>query len=638
MDYTPLIYLDADTKERLISYLDSELLNHYAERGQHIDDLIRMQKDYWAAPTNKVATFPFEGAATIIIPLSAIAVEATHARGMTQVFALNQIVSAQAIDPDWETAERPVERFLNSELIGAMRIRRPIGDCFLEAAKFGTMIGKVGYEKEIKVAVREESGVTQKFYVTTKDGAVFDSVPDARFLMPYYATDPETSPWAGEEHSRTPYDVMNLERAGMFYDGTIIGENSKLNAWINQTQIQGKSGGVKFERSQEELDSTTPVYPKMIDWVEVALAFDVDQDNELEEIIVHYHRDSRTLMAVRYNWWDDLRKGYRVNVYFPIEHRWRGIGLCKMNEQFQKEITTQHRQRIDNATVANMRMFKIHKMSGYGPGEPIFPGKQWFLDDMSHIEAFQVGEVYNSSYNNEQSAVIYSQQRTGVNELTLGMPQVGTPGTATSDLSRIQEGMRKWDFVFENFKEFTTQIIVDIACTIQQYGPRRLSYFDYAQSGQLIKQFFEMPTKNIRDGVLINLRATSQQRNRLAERQDWQQIAIILQQYIQGMVQLAEALQDQKLLQIVLAKGMLGITEAMRQILETFDVNNIDRIIIREVEGLVRNGLAQSGVISGGNGGSTPFGQAQTMDFINQAIQAIGGNGGQPINRIREFA
>lgn len=643
MPYPRELMLDADTEERLISFLNDELMNHYAENHEHIDDLMRWQKDYWAKPTREKATFPFTGAATIVIPLNAIAVEAVHSRTMTTRFALPQIVSAHAISADWDSAAAPFERFMNRELIDEMKVRKVFGDCFLEATKFGTMIGKVGYEKTVKTSVRQVGDVEEEFDIIVKDGAQFDAVPDSRFIMPHSAQDPGTAQWCGEEHSDTPYAIMQLEMGGMFRPGTIIDQEGwetditkqgKLKNWATRTAQASAQGGNKFEQNQAELEHTTPQWPKRIDWVEVWTAFDVDKSRRSKEIVVHYHRDSRTIMSCRYNWHSDLRRGYRTNVYFPVEHRWRGIGICKKNEQFQKEITVQHRQRIDNATLANMRMLKISKLSGYGPKEPVFPGKMWFLDDMSHVETIQLGEIYPSSYSNEQATLIYSQQRTGVNEVTLGMPQVGTPGTATSDLARIQEGNKKFDFIYSNFNEFAADIIRDCADVIQQFGPRRLAYFNEAENGHLVKAYFEMPVSYIRDGLLLDLKPSTQQHNKIVDRQNWTQIAPLLLQYYDGLIQLAMQAGNQQLSQIIVMKGMNAATEAMRQILETFDVRNIDRIIVKEIEEMVRNGLQSAGAQPGGSGQPTAPGQAPGMDQLTQALSLVGGNGNGGSNRL----
>lgn len=631
-DYPRELNLDAATQEKLISYLEAELLNTYQERGPWMDRLLSWQKDYWAEPTTKKATFPFTGAATIVIPLTAIAVEAVHARTMTTLFALNQLVSAQARSSSWQDYARPVERFLDHELLREMRIRRKLDSSILEIEKFGTGIAKVGYEKIIKTAIRRIGDTEQEYPVTIRDGAVLDSVAIGRFLMPLSSTDPQTSPWCGEEHSRSPYEVLNMEYSGFFIPGTM----KKLEGWISAGAQTATGQERKFEQAQEALEGRSPSWPNRIDWVELWCGFNVDGGKYDKEIVVHYHRPSRTLMSVRYNWHDDLHRPYRTGVYFPVEHRWTGIGICKQNEQFQKEITIQHRQRLDNATLANMRMIKISKLSGYKNGEPVFPGKMWFLDDMSHVDTLQMGEVYNSAYNNEQATLIFSQQRTGVNDTVLGQPAAGTPGTATGDLARIQEGAKKFDYAYQNIKDFVQELIVDTACMVQQYGPRRIEYYDTAEGGNLVRDFFDMPQELIRHGLLIELAAAGQVRNKVVERQDWMQIATILQQYYQGSLQLAQFTQNQELTLYIAKKGILAATEAMRQILESFDVRNVDRVILSEILKQTQGMVSQSGGTSGGafqppqsrgTQGSIGPGQAPGMEQLAALVQTLGRSG-----------
>lgn len=655
MAYPREIILDEDTEARLISYLNEELVNHDAERGEHVDDLMRWQKDYWAKPTQEEATFPFQGAATIVIPLNAIAVEAIFTRASTTQFAMNEIVSTHAISADWEDAARPLERFMNTELITHMKIRRAYGDCALEAIKFGTMIGKVGYEKTVKTALRMVGDTEEEFDVVTYDGAVFDAVSDSRFLMPHSARDPQTAPWCGEEHSENPYFVQQLEAGGMFREGTAIDklgdENdpknwSKLKAWINGGSYGEtiNQQGAKFEKQQAELEGTKAQWPARINWFEIWLAFDIDQSTRPKEIVVHYHKDSQTIMSCRYNWHSDLRRPYRTNVYMPVEHRWRGLGVCKQNEQFQKEVTVQHRQRIDNATLANMRMIVLSKLSGYGPKEPVFPGKMWFVDDVKQITTLQMGEVYPSSYQNEQATLIYSQQRTGVNEVVLGMPQVGTPGTATSDLARIQEGNKKFDFVYANFREFLGEIVVDTASCIQQFGPRNLPYFGSAENGAVVRDFFTMPEQDIRDGILIALKVSSQQQNKILDRQNWQQIAAMLTQYYDGILTLAQYAGNPQLIQIIVLKGMNAATEAMRQILDSFDTRNIDRIVVKEIEQMIRAQLSQqgggtggpntNGNVPGGSGGPQVLNAPAGMDILSKILSAPRANGNGATNSV----
>lgn len=637
MSYPRLLKLDADTKQRLISYINEELTNHNSERQQAIDELKQFQTDYWAKPSSERKTFPFTGAANIIVPLTAIAVETIHARTMQTLFAVDPIVSILSRNAQLTEFETPLEDHLHYELMEHVGARRGVDSCVLELEKFGTGIGKSGYERIVKYAVRpspDGSANEEEFPVIVKDGATLDPVPNANFLMPYGARDPQTAPWCGEEHSRTPYEVLLLEQSGLFRAGLF----EELKSWmINAEQNQATNAKSRqYEQHVETLEKRVPNFPKRLNWVELWMSFNVDGGKTHKEIVVHFHPDSQKLMAVRYNWYVDLHRPYRTGVYMPVENRWRGIGICKQNEQFQRSVTTRHRQSLDSGTIANMQMFKVHKLSGYGPKEPIFPGKMWFLDDMSYIEPMQMGGASNVNFALEQSDLIFSQMRTGVNEATLGMPQAGTPGTATSDLSRIQESQKKFDFFYSNIKDFVSGLYFDVFCNIHQFGPRNVDYFVWAEHGDKLRQLYTLPLSVIRDGLVFAVAASGAKQNRLQDRQNWTQVAQVLQQYYAGMLQLAQLSQNPQLIQLVMTKGLSAATEAMRQILESFDIRNIDRLVLSELENMASGGgnggpanRPNALPVGGGGAGPTGNGQVQGMDRLAQIVALLGSNGAQ---------
>lgn len=613
-DYPREINLDADTKERLKSYLDTELVNNQAERATFLENLIRWQREYWAEPITKQATFPFVGAATIVIPLAAIAIEAIHSRNMTTLFSLNQFISVHARHDNYEDWVDPLERFLDYEFVRRMNIEASLDSPALEFVKFGTAVGKSGYEKVVKTAVRpaaDGSDREEEFQVITKQGAVIDGVPLNRFIMPNSSLDPQESAWVGEEHSETPYTVFGYIDSKLFGQPNI---RENLEAWL-VTPAVTSPGAItdtrRFEQSQEKLEGTEAVWPKRLDWQEVWLAFNVDADplSKTKEIVVHYHRESGTFMSIRYNWHNALHRPYRIGQYFPVEHRWAGIGVCKQSEQFQKEVTTQHRQRLDNATLANVRMLKVNKMSGYGPKEPIFPGKMWFLDNMEDIESVQMGEIYPSSYNNETASLQYYQQRTGVNEDSLGQPQAGTPGTATSDLARIQEGNKKHDYTYHRFRTFTNQLVLDAVCNIHQFGGRNNSYIAKSNDAAILQQFFELPIEDLREATCLDIVVAGKNQNKLIDRQNYQQVIQGVTTYYQQLMELAQATQNQQLIMLIGQKAPLAATEVMKQFLETFDMKKIDRLLLSE---LLKNGT-QPTLIGSGDTGTPPVVSPQGM-------------------------
>lgn len=643
MPYPRNIRLSDDTLERLKSYIKTELLNHSAERGEYTEEVINWQKDYQAKSKKERATFPFTGASRLIIPLTAISVETIHARTMTTLFGLTQFVSAKARNAEFKDVGTQVERMMDHEILGNPRNYAQIDAGVLEVEKYGTGCAKSSYEYIVRTAVRDitdrEGNIvdTKEYDIVTRQGATIDALQITRFMMPYAFNDPQTAPWCGEEHAESPYMIKQLVESGLFYPEVM----DRLKDWVSSSgiTITGPIAVNQQEAQQAESEKRQPIWPRRIDWVELWLGFPTDEHGSDKEIVVHFHVPSETFMSIRYNWHDDLHRPYRKGVYFPVEHRWPGIGICKQNEQFQKEITTIHRQRLDAGTIANTPMLKVHKLSGYGPKEPIFPGKMWFVDDMTHIESMEMKEVKSSAFANEQASLVFSQQRSGVNEVILGMPQVGTPGTATSDLARIQEGNKKFDYIYKNIKNWMGEIILDVACNVRQFGARNMDYYDLTEGGDLAKAFFSLPPHLIRGNFIIEIGAAGQQQNKILDRQNWTQVAAIIQNYFQGMLMLAQMAGNKELMFALSQRGIVAGTEVVKQILESFDVRNIDSIILSEVlkkstliapsqqliSGAVNGGGPNTvGTLDGGSTGSQNPGAPEGMDFISQIAQAIG--------------
>jgi hypothetical protein len=575
MDFPPNIKLSASAKERLISYLNTEIQNHRAERTNWVEDLKNWQIDYWAEPVEKAKTFPFKNACNIVIPLTAIAVEAVHAREMTTLFALNQFVTLK-LPPQYDSLTSDTEKTIDNILLKQCDFYKFCDTALLENKKLGTTVGKTGYEKIVKRAIRYQGGQELPFDVIVKQGPTADAVSLPNFLMPFVCNDPQLSPWCGEEHTKSPYEVKQLSEGGMFYPSVM----KDLEGFISGGMETNISSAPYLDEVRK-LQNQEPInWPNQISWFEIWLSFDVDDDGKDEEIVVHYHEQSQNFFSIRYNWYYDLHRPYRIGVYFPMEHRWSGIGIGKQNEQLQREVTTQNRQRIDNATLANLRMFKVKQGLGYGPNEPLFAGKIWEVENKDDVESFQMAEIYPSSYNNEQQAVVYSNQRTGVSELTLGMPQVGTPGTATSDLSRVQEAARKFDYTFKNSKRFVLEVVKDVLCNVSQFNAPNQRIYSVVTNGEAVKQLLSLPHDELKTVVLNDLGLAGQNANRLIDRNTWMQLAAPVQQYISGMLDLSNLLGNPQLSQLIAMRGIVAATEIMRQLLEAFDIRSIDKILV----------------------------------------------------------
>lgn len=600
-NWPPMVRLSEEAKLRLKDFLSTEIRRARHERQDLVSDWTNWQADYWAQPAQDQKDFPFTKAANIVVPLTAIAVEAVHARLMNTVFGAEPLWSIRPQNEQWVEHAKPAENFLESERknSSALDVYDFAQDSLMELVKLGTAIGKSGYTRDIRKSGRhtptdpgEGNGMqVDDFWHERHNGATLDYVPVANFLMRLHENDPQEATWVGEEHRFTWSQMKRMAQSGRLLASGV--ENVKQH-WIREHE-ESKSGGSAGQDYEEDLDEQLhldPHWATMFDVQEIWLSFDVDGDGYDEEIVVDYSYEADEILSIRFNWYDDLHRPYRITQYVRVEGRWAGIGIAKQNEQFQEEVTTVHRQRLDNATLANMRMIAIKKNSGYGPDEPVFPGKMWFLDNpQEDIQPLEMSEIYQSAIINEQELVRYSEKRTGVNEVLLGMQPQGTPGTATGDLARIQEGNKRFDLVLKNVRNWLGQLGQDVLSNYQQFGAQRRHFLvEDPRDAQLVEQIFQMPSSLVADGAIVELSATDSQTNKQVEQQQWMSLFQTLQQYYSVVFEnsqiLAQVTGNPQLVAQTAQRALRAADEAMRRLLQTFDVADAERLLfLNEQEG-----------------------------------------------------
>jgi len=186
--------------------------------------------------------------------------------------------------------------------------------------------------------------------------------------------------------------------------------------------------------------------------------------------------------------------------------------------------------------------------------------------------------VKASAYNNENQVVIYSQQRTGVNELTLGMPNVGTPGTASDSLARVQESNRKFDYTYNNKKDFLNRVLYRAAQNIIRYGPVQRDIFRYLPGGTEVELFLR-DVELLKNKFIFNVQLAGAKNNKVLDRNTYTQLAGMQTQYWTQIMGLAQQLGDQQLTQQIAQAAMRAADMVNLEILRAFDVPNPDKLI-----------------------------------------------------------
>jgi hypothetical protein len=607
-----MLKLSKEREQILINWLSGELELIRQEKEDIVEDWKTWQNQYWAQPSATVKNFPFQRAANVVVPLTAIAVEAVHARLMNTVFSVEPFWSIRPRSAQWLDVAKPVEEWLQTEVenVNALDVYAFCNDSFMELVKLGTGIGKSGYDKIIKKSLRPAAdGSDDPFYSVVHNGATLEYTPCANFLIRAGENDPQTAPLVGEEHVFTWGQLKQMSQSGRMITKAV----DRVKSWVESNETTVSGSAADYSDEIDKLEKFEPEWREEFRVAELCVSFDVDGvDGEDEEIIVDFHDASQTILSIRANWYTDLHRPWRVNQYVRVEGRIWGIGVGKQNEQFQDIITTINRQRLANATLANMRMLAVKKQSGVTADEPIFPGKIWFLDDPSRdAQVLQLSEVYPSAYANEQGLLNYSERRTGVNEVLLGIPQSGTPGTATGDLARIAEGNKRFDLVLRNIRRWLSLLGQDVLSNYQQFGDAQRHWLIKEEEGAFVEKVLSMPTELVRNGAVIELTATSSIVNRQVEQQQWMSLFQIISNYYGQIIQLAQLFQDPQLLASVAMRAVAASDEAMKRLLSTFDVPEAERLLF----------LEGGDDRSTGGGGGTP---GADREGLGELLQNVG--------------
>jgi hypothetical protein len=628
-----MLVLDEETENRLVMWLDDEIRKCLSERDGLIEDWERWQRDYWAVPETKIKNFPFERAANIVVPLTAIAVEAVFARLINTVFSVKPLWSIRPRSLSWADDAPVVEKWLQSEVENenSLDMYRFASHALMEYVKLGTSVGKTGYERELRKSIRQGPDGEEPFWVEVKNGPVVDYVPLANFLIRMAEHDPQQASWVGEEHEFSWTQLKRMSQSGRMDSKAI----EKIRAYWQTSRDSAMGSSAGYHEKLDEHQSTEPIWNERFDVTEVWASFDVDGDGTDEEIVIDFHRPSRTILSIRYNWYADLRRPYRHGVFIPVEGRFYGLGIGKQNEQFQEEMTTIHRQRLDNATLANMRMIKVRRGLGYSADEPIFPGKMWFVNDHRDVEPIQMSEVYPSSYANEESILRHSERRTGVNEVLLGQPHSGTPGTATDMMTRLAEGTKKYDMVLRNVRRWWGLIGSDVLSGFQQFGTQNRHFFLFEEKGEKVERILRMPQELVVHGAAIELTVTDSTTNRQVEQQQWMGLFRLVTEYYRSVIELSQILQNPQITARLAERALSASDFAAKRLFESFNIVDYEPLLLLEEEmngGM--NGDAAVAGSAGGLGGPVP---TTGMEGVQGLLGPAGGSNaplpsGSPLN------
>jgi hypothetical protein len=523
--------------ERELLQLAGDLVEEYDEDISSRKDWIQTYVDGLELLGMKVddRTEPWPGACGVYHPLMSEALVKFQAETMMETFPAQGPVRTQLIGketPEKRDAAQRVQEDMNYQLTDVMQEYRPEHERMLWGLGLsGNAFKKVYYDPSL--------GRQTSMYVPAED-----------VVVPYGASNLETSPRVTHVMRKTPNEVRKLQAAGFYRDIELDDPVDTLDEV--EKAIAERMG---FRASTDER------YKLLEMQVELVLDDDKFRDEEDEGIALPYivtiEKSTMTILSVRRNWDPDekLKAKRQHFVHYPYipGFGFYAFGLIHLIGAFAKSGTSLIRQLVDAGTLSNLPGgFKTKGLRVKGDDTPIAPA-EW--RDVDVASGTMRDNIMPLPYK-EPSQVLYSLLGTIVEE---GRRFAGAADLQISDMSA-------------NAPVGTTLAILERTLKTMSAVQARVHY--------AMKQEFRLLKGIIRDYTPEEYSYEPEEGSRRAKKSDYDMVEVIPVSDPNAATMAQKIVQYQAVIQLAqTAPQIYDLPYLHRQMLEVLGIKNAAKLV-----------------------------------------------------------
>jgi hypothetical protein len=616
----PVKLTEADRKW-LPQYLDSELeeaLYAHEEKLQWIDESNRL---YMGEPESKRKTFPWDGAANLVVPLIGITTDSIVARIMNTIFSVQPFWSARALIKDLEPVVNPLQDFMEWSRENELDMYAQTRSWIVEVVKHGWGYLKVYWNSYTQRTFRIQSGAARPVDAIVRKPNV-EHVLLADIICQCGIEDElNQAEWLAHRVRLTDGQLMWRK-----HDRVYEGVDAILKYKEEMTPLEEKVLENEYEqatrRPREKLNTLYEVYADV----------PVGGSKLPVPVMITFHKPTRTIARCVYNPDITGQRPFQKGTFLVREGRRDGLGISRQLAILQDEITTLHNQQVDNATLANTRFF-VGRRGVVRNGTRIWPGR--FLtvpDPQRDVTTLQLADVYPSMRQLETSCLAYAERRSGVADYQLGRESnvLGNRATATGTLALIQEGNRRFDLNVRDVRDTLGRVGKRVLLLNAQFRPKGMAYFVKGSDGQLIEKVLDLPDEFIADGIGMELTASTATVNREIQKQGLMSLMGALTQYYQQLMQIAGVAMNPQTpppVQQMALQMCDGARYLMTMVVQTYEIRAVDTLL---PPSLAEQMEADSAAAAAAGGGPQPPGGPPAGPNGAGMANAVGVPGGGP--------
>jgi len=407
-----------------------------------------------------------------------------------------------------------------------------------EAKKLLTMERDLG-NGEIKYYVEIDA------WLDTKVGCFPEVVPFEDFIVPMGTKDIESADIIFHRIHLSKQAVKDRVREGIYdkeYDGEkVIERIGKPSEEPERLMLP-----INAPHDSGEMQESNKFYYGIL---ETYVRFDVDGDDEEEEILVTYEPKSKTILRADYNGFHSYRRPFIVHQYKKVVGSIFGDPLTFMLEPLHVANSASVNQRLDAASLANkITLFvpegsKIQRILSRGD----ITASVYEIDfDPSDIFQFAIKPSFNQLPDLEMRFEQSADEIASLNPYSFGREQSERP-VASGMITIIEESKQPQYDMLESFRGKLSLLAKHMLSRYKQFYPEGLVYYTYGndeEDNELLKQVMQWPDGLIENDVIIETRASSSQMSKTMRKQEVVALMDKLPQYQSTLMGLAQAASD----------------------------------------------------------------------------------------------
>ena len=399
-----------------------------SHRELHESKIPKWRKLYLGVPAEASRNFPFPNAANTVVQVVGETVDTMTARVMGLIYATHPLwvfqnyIKGDTTDEkkQYEAKRRVLEAFM--EIMGVepdeLNLQFVEAMWFTDAAKLGTAFVKIGMEEVVEAVVVGYSGKKIKGEdETIRIGPKVTKLRHEDVMADPMAQTLDDANFVVVRHKLKRFNLEDRAERGI-YDPDVV-ESILGNA--DRTTVR--------PTEQQELQDqgiATSSYPDTTaEWDIYECYFPWWHQGRKFRLIYSYHLKSKKVLRKVFNFLPKnelpikrAKLGYRTDGLY-------GHGYAELLENYQEELSATHNQRLDNATVANVRALRVSpKARQLDSNIELYPSAL-IVGEKDDIEAIAVGDVYPSTFKNEEMTLELVARRAGITPAVSG---AGTGG------------------------------------------------------------------------------------------------------------------------------------------------------------------------------------------------------------------